>query len=84
MASSGKYVAPPKANNVIRAHGEISTRIVIVVVVGVLLALLILGGFVIMWIHPDRAKDIWVITGPIVSAGITALAGALLIEKSKK
>jgi len=42
---------------------------------GTTILLLAIGGLVVPVCKPEIAKDVWLITGPIVSGGIIVLAG---------
>ena len=55
----------------IRAHGDIKTRLGIIWFVGIICGILSIGGVIAFFVNPNSAKDVWVIVGPIISAGVT-------------
>jgi len=65
----------------IRAHGEFRTRIAIIWLVGVLCGGLALGGIIAFFIKPESSKDLWVIIGPIISAGVSGTVGFFAGER---
>jgi hypothetical protein len=66
----------------IRAHGDVKARIGVLWLVGAILGILAIGGICAFFFKPDNAKDIWVIIGPIISAGITGTVAFLSGERS--
>lgn len=60
---------------VIRAHGEIATRKAILWFLGVTCSMLILGGFLVIFLRPTQTKDVWVIIGPIITAAVSSAGG---------
>lgn len=81
----GHYTKPaqPRTIKEIHAHGDVKTRIGILIFIGIATCLLIIGGFLVFFIRPEIAKDVWVIIGPIISASITGTISYLLGERSK-
>lgn len=57
----------------IKAHGDVKTRIGVLWFVGTICAILSLGGVTAFFVNPENAKDIWVIIGPIISAGVSGI-----------
>lgn len=55
----------------IRAHGDVKTRIAMLWFVGLICGILSFGGIAAFFINPASAKDVWVIIGPIISAGLS-------------
>ena len=66
----------------IEAHGNFQFRLAVVWAVSVICGLLALGGIVYSCLYPDKSKDIWVIVGPIISAGVTGMIGFLAGERN--
>lgn len=74
--------AAPSANvetiqnpEVIKAQGQARSNYAQIIVIGVILGILALGGITDWLLKPESAKDMWVVIGPIISAGIGFLAG---------
>ncbi|GLX86956.1 hypothetical protein tloyanaT_32090 [Thalassotalea loyana] len=67
--SSGKAVT--LSTEQIKAHGDVKTRLGIIWFVGVICGILAIGGVIAFFVNPTSAKDVWVIIGPIISAGVT-------------
>lgn len=74
--------AKPKSPAQIRAAGEVKVKVGVLWVVGVTTAILSIFGGAVFWAHPDSAKDIWVIIGPIITAGITGIVSFMNGEKA--
>jgi hypothetical protein len=60
---------------------DVKVALTVVSILGGLTAILIVGGLVAFVLIPDRAKDLWLIIGPIISASITALASYFAAER---
>jgi hypothetical protein len=73
-----------ETSETIRAHGDIRFRIGVLWLVGIICVILSMGGVAAFFASPDRAKDIWVIIGPIISAGMTGVVGFLAGERAAK
>jgi hypothetical protein len=68
----------------IKAHGEVKTRIGVLWFVGIICAILSLGGVAAFFVNPQNAKDIWVIIGPIISAGVSGIVSYSAGENSAR
>ena len=68
----------------ISARGEVSTRILFLSIVGVLNSILAIGSLWISFKDPEHAKDIWVITGPIMSATICGPVGYIFGQGKRR
>ena len=68
----------------INAHGDVKTRIGVLWLIGVVCSLLILGGFVVIFVRPESTKDVWVIIGPIISAAISGTVSFLAGQRASK
>lgn len=55
----------------IKAHGEVKTKVAVIWLVGIITAILAIGGLFSFYHDPEKSKDLWVIIGPIIAAGIT-------------
>jgi hypothetical protein len=55
----------------IKAHGDVKTKVAVIWLVGIITAILAIGGLFSFYYDPDKSKDLWVIIGPIIAAGIT-------------
>jgi hypothetical protein len=74
----GQYTpASPSSIGEIHAHGDVKTKVGVLWFVGIICGLLIIGNFLVLFIRPENAKDVWVITGPILSAAISGTLGFL-------
>lgn len=79
----GQYLTPPEhAPQVIRARGDVTTRVGVLWFVGAICTLLIIGGFTVFIVQPEHAKDVWVIIGPIISAAVSGTVSFLAGERS--
>lgn len=74
--------AKPKTPAQIRAAGDVKVRVGVLWVVGVTCGVLALAGVAMFFWNPGDAKDLWVIIGPIITAGITGILGYLTGENS--
>lgn len=72
----------PKTPAQIKAAGDVSVKIGVLWLVGITCGLLGMFGCVAFFINPDNAKDLWVIIGPIITAGLTGTLAYLTGEKS--
>ena len=77
-----KYTPGSLTPKQIEAHGNFQTRIAVIWAVSVICGLLAFGGIIFSCLYPDKSKDIWVIVGPIISAGITGMIGFLAGERN--
>jgi hypothetical protein len=59
----------------IRARGEARVRTLGIVFVGLTTVFLTLSGVASLFITPDRAKDVWLTVGPILTAAISGMLG---------
>lgn len=76
-----QYVPKPQTPAQIRASGEVSTRIGILWLIGVISVLLIsIGGYSLI-ADPKNAKDVWVIIGPIITSAVTGTVAFFTGEK---
>ncbi len=71
----------PQSPAQIRAHGEVKIKLGVLWLVGTVSV--VLGGFgcISFLMTPDKSKDLWVIIGPIISAGVTGVVAFLTGEK---
>lgn len=67
----------------IRAHGDVKTRIAMLWFVGLICGILSFGGIAAFFINPASAKDVWVIIGPIISAGLSGTVSYFAGERSR-
>lgn len=74
--------AKPKTPAQIRAAGDVTVRVGVLWVVGVTCGVLSIAGVAMFFWNAGAAKDLWVIIGPIITAGITGILGYLTGEKS--
>ena len=83
--NTGSYLSQGASSpSIIKAHGEVKTRIGVLWFEGIVCSLLILGGFSVFIFRPDAAKDVWVIIGPIISAAVTGTVSFLAAERASK
>lgn len=68
----------------IRTRGDAKARVGVLWLVGVILSILAIGGVCAFFFKPENAKDIWVIIGPIISAGISGTVAFLSGERSSR
>ena len=66
----------------IKANGDVKTKIGILWFVGTVCVLLILIGGYSLIVNPASAKDVWVITGPIISSAITGTVAYFTGDKN--
>ena len=71
----------PQTTAQIRAHGEIKIKLGVLWLVGTVSVILGTFGCISFLLTPDKSKDLWVIIGPIISAGITGVVAFLTGEK---
>lgn len=64
-----------------RMDGEVRNKLVVLIIVGVITFLLSGFGCYIFVAKPEIAKDVWVVIGPIITAGISGTIGFLSGEK---
>ena len=75
----------PKTVNQIKIEGEIRIKVGVMWVIGTATGILSFFGMLSFFMRPDISKDIWVIIGPIITAGLTGLIVAFLTgEKVSK
>jgi H+/Cl- antiporter ClcA len=72
----------PKTPAQIKAAGDVSVKIGVLWLVGIVCGLLGTFGCVAFFVIPDSAKDLWVIVGPIITAGLTGTLAYLTGEKN--
>ena len=82
----GQYLpAPvPSSTGIIKAEGDVKTRIGVLWLIGIVCSLLITGGFAVFFVRPESAKDVWVIIGPIISAAISGTVSFLAAERASR
>jgi hypothetical protein len=68
--------------NQIRAHGDTKVRILVIVCVSIICGLLSIGGVLAFFCKESSFKDLWVIIGPIITAGLTGLTSILINKES--
>jgi hypothetical protein len=86
MAGSGLKIPPGSTTattDAIRAHGEVKVRTGVLWLVGIISGILTVGGLLAFFFRPDEAKDIWVIIGPIITAGVAGSVAFLSGGRSK-
>jgi hypothetical protein len=77
-AGSQKYLDVKSDPKVIMAEGEVKLREKVFYFVGVLVVLLLLVTFVYPLVNKDASyKDLWAITGPLISGSVVALVGVV-------
>ncbi|MFE3973274.1 MULTISPECIES: hypothetical protein [unclassified Peribacillus] len=64
-----------------RIEGESKNKSIVLYIVGIISILLALFGCTIFIVKPDISKDVWVVIGPIITAGMTGTMGFLTGEK---
>ncbi|WP_153913041.1 hypothetical protein [Shewanella sp. TC10] len=72
----------PRTPAQIKAAGDVSVKIGVLWLVGITCGLLGVFGCIAFFMIPDNAKDLWVIIGPIITAGLTGTLAYLTGEKS--
>jgi hypothetical protein len=65
----------------IYAHGDVATRLAIIRLVTYLSLVLGIGGIWIWISNPEKAKDFWVIVGPIISGSVIGVIGFITGER---
>jgi anti-sigma factor RsiW len=60
----------------ILARSEAKARVLGIAFAGSIAAVLALSGVVMIFVAPDRAKDVWLIVGPIITAAVSRMQGA--------
>jgi hypothetical protein len=82
----GQYLPDAAAANpgLVKAHGDVKTRIGVLWLIGIVCSLLIVGGFAVFLLRPESAKDVWVIIGPIISAAMSGTVSFLAAERAVK
>lgn len=78
IADSSKPRTPAQ----IKAAGDVTVKVGVLWLVGIVCGLLGAFGCVAFIIIPEHAKDLWVIIGPIITAGLTGTLAYLTGEKS--
>lgn len=74
--------AKPRTPAQIKAAGDVTVKVGVLWLVGIVCGLLGVFGCVAFLLIPDQAKDLWVIIGPIITAGLTGTLAYLTGEKS--
>lgn len=72
----------PKTPAQIKAAGEVKVKVGVLWLVGTTSAVLALFGGVAFFTIPEKAQDLWVIIGPIITAALTGTLGYLTGEKN--
>lgn len=72
----------PRTPAQIKAAGDISVKLGVLWLVGTVCAILGISGCVAFFVLPNNAKDLWVIIGPIITAGLTGTIAYLTGEKN--
>ena len=75
-------IGPDQSISVILAQGQVREGLSRVIIVGIVLAIIAIGGVVVLLTKPESAKDVWLIIGPIISGAIGFLLGHKQSEKS--
>jgi hypothetical protein len=57
----------------ILARSEAKARLLGIGIVGGIATVLAFGGVAAVFVVPDRAKDVWLIVGPIITAAISLI-----------
>ncbi len=68
----------------VHEQGEVKTRMAILLFAGVINVLLIAGGLIAYFVNPDKAKDLWLIIGPIITASVSGITGYFLGHRAKR
>lgn len=42
------------------------------------------GGLIAYFVNPDKAKDLWLIIGPIISASVSGVTGYFIGHRTKR
>jgi RsiW-degrading membrane proteinase PrsW (M82 family) len=83
-----KETSPPangtQSAEIVTAKGNITIRLTAIVMAGVILLVLLLGGFLAFYSNPSQSKDLWLIIGPIISGAVSGLVGFQIGKKSKE
>ena len=72
----------PRTPAQIKAAGDVAVKVGVLWLVGFVCSLLAAFGGVAFLINPEHANDLWVIIGPIITAGLTGTLAYLTGEKS--
>jgi hypothetical protein len=81
ISSSGGTTQASQSPEEIYAHGDVKTRLEIISFVKWLTLVLVAGG-VAAWVwNPDKAKDFWLIIGPIISGSVSGVIGFVTGER---
>lgn len=72
----------PRTPAAIKAAGDVKVKIGVLWMIGVTCTVLSAFGGVMFFYNPSVAKDVWVITGPIITAALTGTLGYLSGEKN--
>lgn len=68
----------------ILARSEAKARVLGIGFVGSIAVVLALSGVVAIFLAPDRAKDVWLIVGPIVTAAISGMLGVWASNRRRR
>jgi len=55
------------------ACGDVSIRLAVILVLGIFIMTLTVGSLWFSFQNPDKIKDIWFITGPLLTAVVTVM-----------
>jgi hypothetical protein len=77
-------VAAAETPEQILARSEAKARVLGIGFVGSIAALLALSGIAAIFVAPDRAKDVWLIVGPIVTGAISGMLGVWASNRRRR
>jgi len=81
ITSSGGTAQASQSPEEIYAHGDVRTRLEIISFVKWLALLLVAGGIAVWIWSPEKAKDFWLIIGPIISGSVSGVIGFVTGER---
>lgn len=64
-----------------RISGEVRNKFTVLIIIGTIIFLLASFGCYVFIKSPEISKDVWVIIGPIITAGLSGTVGFLTGEK---
>ncbi len=76
-----KPIQVSDGSDVIRTKGDISIRLRVITIVGILLTLLVIGGIVGLILRPETFGGVWPAILAIISGAIFGLIGFIVGQK---
>ncbi len=76
-----KPIQVSDGSDVIKAKGDISIRLRVITIVGILLSLLVIGGIVGLILKPETFGGVWSAILAIISGAIFGLIGFIVGQK---